>query len=417
MVKISIITVVYNDVNNIGKTIESCLAQDWTNKEYIIVDGASSDGTKEIIERYIDKIDFFCSEPDNGIYDAMNKGVCHSTGDWIIFLNSGDSFFSSSSLSEAMKISSDVVDVIYGDSVEINKGYKKIVYANPDPDIMKLVPAYRHGSSLVRGDVHRKELFDLSRKDLGYALDWELIHRFYIKGYTFKKVNTIIECYEKDGISNHELLNRWYNFKVTNNGGSFKKAKFVKSIFSYLIHASSLYKFYHAFVTEFMVNNVLPYIPFWNIRRRILKKRGLKIGEGCSIMKNVYFQDLSKFEIGKYSQICRGCFIDARGGVKVGENVFISSDVKIVTGGYDCQSSIFAERFEPIFIDDYVWIGIGATIFQGVHIGKGAVICAGAVVTKDVGEYKIVAGVPAKRVGERNHILEYKCLPCTSLLQ
>ena len=61
-------------------------------------------------------------------------------------------------------------------------------------------------------------------------------------------------------------------------------------------------------------------------------------------------------------------------------------------------------------IDDYVWIGIGVIVLQGVHIGKGAVVCAGAVVTKDVGEYEIVAGVPAKKIGERNKDLDYKCL-------
>ncbi len=61
-------------------------------------------------------------------------------------------------------------------------------------------------------------------------------------------------------------------------------------------------------------------------------------------------------------------------------------------------------------IDDYVWIGIGVIVLQGVHIAKGAVVCAGAVVTKDVGEYEIVAGVPAKKIGERNKDLDYKCL-------
>ena len=329
MDKISIITVVYNDVNNIGKTIESCLAQDWTSKEYIIVDGASTDGTKDIIERYIDKIAFFCSEPDNGVYDAMNKAIVHSTGDWVIILNSGDSFYNSRSLSEVMKESLAGVDVIYGNSVEDDHGYKKVIIANPDPNVMKCYPAYRHGSSLVKGDLHRRELFDLSRKDLGYALDWELIHRLYIKGYVFKKVNTIIECYEKDGISNHEILNRWYNFKITSNGGFIELLRFAKGIVLFKWHTSSIYKYFHAFCTEFIVNDILPHIPFWNIRRTILKSRGIKIGSGSFIMKKVYFQDVFRLEIGEFSHINRGCFIDARGGLRIGDNVSISHSVSL----------------------------------------------------------------------------------------
>ena len=250
----------------------------------------------------------------------------------------------------------------------------------------------------------------MSRKDLGYALDWELIHRLYVKGYVFKKVNTIIECYEKDGLSNNEILNRWYNFKITNNGGVIEKLKFLKSICLYKWHSSSIFKYYQTFVTEFLINDILPHIPFWNIRRAVLKRRGIKIGYGSFIMKRVYFQDVFKLEIGKYSHINRGCLIDARGGLRIGDNVSISHNVSIVTGGHDHQSPIFAGKFQPIFIDDYVWIGVGAIVLQGVHIGKGSVVCAGAVVTKDVGDYEIVAGVPAKKVGERNHNLEYHCL-------
>ena len=74
------------------------------------------------------------------------------------------------------------------------------------------------------------------------------------------------------------------------------------------------------------------------------------------------------------------------------------------------QAKDFIGRFLPITIEDYVWIGVGAVILQNVHIGKGAVICAGAVVTKDVGDYEIVGGVPAKKIGERTEDLDYRCL-------
>ncbi len=408
--KLSIITINYNNKSGLQRTIDSVICQTWPDFEWIVIDGGSTDGSKELIEQYQQYISYWCSEPDEGMYFAMNKGITRSTGDWILILNSGDYLYSSNSLLEAVKGIDGDVDIVYGDSVEDNKGFKKVLEANSDPNIMKYWPAYRHGSSLVKGDLHRRELFDLSRKDLGYALDWELIHRLYIKGYVFKKVNTIIECYEKDGISNHEILNRWYNFKITSNGGFIELLRFAKGIVLFKWHTSSIYKYFHAFCTEFIVNDILPHIPFWNIRRTILKSRGIKIGSGSFIMKKVYFQDVFRLEIGEFSHINRGCLIDARGGLRIGDNVSISHNVSLVTGGHDHQSFIFAGKFKPISIDDYVWIGIGAIVLQGVHIGKGAVVCAGAVVTKDVGEYEIVAGVPAKKVGERNHNLEYHCL-------
>lgn len=88
-VKVSVITVVYNDVKNIEKTIKNVLKQTYTNLEYVVVDGASKDGTLDIIKRYEGKLRWI-SEPDKGIYDAMQKGANSATGEWIIFRNCGD---------------------------------------------------------------------------------------------------------------------------------------------------------------------------------------------------------------------------------------------------------------------------------------------------------------------------------------
>ena len=97
--KVTVITVVYNDANNIRKTLLSCLDQDYPDVEYIIIDGGSTDGTKEIICEYKGSLDYFCSEKDNGIYDALNKGILKANGEWIIVLNSGDTFVSTNVLS------------------------------------------------------------------------------------------------------------------------------------------------------------------------------------------------------------------------------------------------------------------------------------------------------------------------------
>ena len=166
----------------------------------------------------------------------------------------------------------------------------------------------------------------------------------------------------------------------------------------------------YALIYEYMINDVLPHIPFWRIRKAYLRLIGMKIGKGSFIMKHNYFQAPQTIVIGEYTHINRGCLLDGREPIVIGNNVSISHNVNIVTGGHNYQSPEFAGRFLPIQIDDYVWIGIGCTILQGVHIGKGAVVCAGAVVTKDVGSYQVVAGVPAKPVGVRNKDLNYHCL-------
>lgn len=163
--KISVITVVYNDVKHIESTIKSYLSQTWANKEYIVIDGGSNDGTAEIIKQYSDKIAYWCSEKDEGIYDAMNKGISHATGDWINFLNCGDFYVDAYSLENSLKVEDiENTDIIYGNSIAIDKYSKTYILAGADTSILRYRPIYRHGSSLIRTEIHRKYLFDVSKK-------------------------------------------------------------------------------------------------------------------------------------------------------------------------------------------------------------------------------------------------------------
>src|SRR5690606_40314490 len=91
--KISIITIVYNNVHEIGITIASVACQRYANIEYIVIDGQSTDGTMQVIQEHASHIDVLVSEKDKGIYDAMNKGLSRATGDYVLFLNSGDELF------------------------------------------------------------------------------------------------------------------------------------------------------------------------------------------------------------------------------------------------------------------------------------------------------------------------------------
>lgn len=410
--KISVVTVVYNDAPSLKRTMDSVFSQSWSNIEYIIIDGGSTDGTYDIIKDSENKLAYWCSEPDKGVYDAMNKGIVHATGEWICFLNSGDVFSDVNSLESMMAVENEGVDVLYANSIEMSNVVNRKIEASNDIAKMQYYPLYRHGSSLVRTDVQRRFMFDLSKSEtLGYALDWDMIYRMYRAGCRFKKVDVYLESYQKEGLSDHPYRSRWYSYLVTSEGkfNLLKLLYFVYSSIVFYFINSCMYKWIRAFFVEFIVNDCLPLIPFWTIRRGYLRLMKTKIGNGSFLMKRIYIQSPNHLIIGENSHINRGCVIDARGGIEIGNSVSISHGTNIMTGGHDYKSPTFAGLFAPICIEDYVWIGVGCTILQGVKIGKGAVVCSGAVVTRDVQEYDVVAGVPAKKIATRPKELNYSC--------
>lgn len=410
---ISVITVVYNDVGHIRHTIESVLEQTYPNIEYIVIDGNSTDGTRQAIEALADRIDVFISEPDDGMYDALNKGILHATGHWVIVLNSGDTFCSPTALADVMATGlHQEADIIYGNSIELDGNSERYLAAGDNPDELAVHSIYRHGSSLVRTDVHREFLYDLAKRPkIGYALDWDAIYRMHRAGKRFRKADVFIETYQREGMSNHPLRNYIINYRVTRAGGfSFRKVKFhLRGITVTLLKASGLYKFLKSLGVEYMVNDVLPHIPFWSWRRFYLRRLGMQIGKGSFISKRLYVTNPNRVAIGPGSHLNLDVHLDARGGISIGRGVSVSFGVRIITGGHDVNSPSFRGIFSPITIADNAWIGANAVILQGVSIGQGAVVAAGAVVTKDVPPFAIVGGVPAKVIGQRNQNIDYIC--------
>ena len=413
--KISVITVVYNDVTHIRETMESYFAQTWSEKEYIVIDGGSTDGTADIIKEYADRLAYWCSEKDDGIYDAMNKGIAHATGDWINILNCGDVFFCARSLEQAIKNTPNAAeaDIIYGDSVERSSENGDVYKHTSDFSLMSHGPVYRHGSSLVRTSVQRQHLYDTSQKaTYGYALDWLMIYALYKEGCRFQRSEAIIQIYLLEGASYGLAQNLVYNRLVTNGGKPLTiadKLNIRKFLFTEWLKGTTAYRWLIAFLTEYVLNDLLPHIPSWRCRRFVMRRLKMHIGEGTFIMKRNYIMTPQQLTIGSHSHINHGCTIDARGGITIGNSVSVSHNVSIMSGGHDYDTPDFRGRFLPIRIGDFVWIGNNAVVLQGVTIGHGAVVCAGAVVTKDVEPYSVVAGVPARKIKERRHQLNYHC--------
>ena len=148
--------------------------------------------------------------------------------------------------------------------------------------------------------------------------------------------------------------------------------------------------------TRFILNYLISYFPFFFIRKVYMKLLGVKIGKRAIIDMGYYILGSTRLIIGEKCHINRQCKLDARGGITIGNNVSISHCVKIVSGSHNYNSRHFDYEAAEIFIEDNVWIGAQSTILKGVHIGKGAIIAAGAVVVGDIPAGKVARGVPAR---------------------
>ena len=211
--KISIITVCYNSQGTIKHTIDSVRSQDYANVEYIIIDGGSIDWTLKVLDFCKDKIDYFLSEDDNGIYEAMNKGIKVATGDIVGILNSDDFYPNNEVLSKVAKVFSESdCDCLYGDLVYVNKGNASRIeryWKSGHFSIAKLDEGWTlpHPTFFVKSSVYDK--YGLYNTDLKTAADYEMILRLLYKNRL--KVAYIPEIMVKmrmGGESNKSFWNR-----------------------------------------------------------------------------------------------------------------------------------------------------------------------------------------------------------------
>lgn len=148
-------------------------------------------------------------------------------------------------------------------------------------------------------------------------------------------------------------------------------------------------------------------IPFHRIRRFFYRLSGIKIGKGSTIHMGARFYNPRNIIVGEDTIIGEGVVLDGRTKLVIGNHVDIASEVMIYNSEHDINDKNFKAVVQPVIIEDYVFIGPRVIVLPGVKIGKGAIVAAGAVVTKDVPPFAIVGGVPAKIIGER-HLKQLK---------
>jgi maltose O-acetyltransferase len=175
------------------------------------------------------------------------------------------------------------------------------------------------------------------------------------------------------------------------------------------------------FASEFrlyLANHWVSAIPSHMVRlffyRKIMRAQ---IGPGSSILMGCWFDCSGGIVIGKNSTINQRCRLDGRGGIQIGNSVSISSNVIILTADHDLDNPDFPGRTAPVIIDDHAFVGTGAMILKGVHIGTGAVLGAGSVATRDIPAGEIWAGNPARKIRMRGTDRYADGLPYRRLFQ
>jgi glycosyltransferase involved in cell wall biosynthesis len=230
---LTIITVTLNNKNGLEKSLDSILKQKYNNIELIIVDGKSEDGTKEYIKTNKNLIEnklkrfLYIYEKDNGIYDAMNKGIKASTGDWIIFMNAGDNFFDDEVISKIFEDDSifNEAEIIYGKTNLIANEELEIISKPKRLQNINYGMIFTHQSVFVRTDLLKNNLFANNYK---LCADYDFFLHMYQQKRKFKEIDLIISNFEETGVSSNNKLEVCYETKEISLKYASKKMQKIK---------------------------------------------------------------------------------------------------------------------------------------------------------------------------------------------
>lgn len=207
--KLSIITINYNNREGLKKTIESVLSQTFTDYEYIIIDGGSTDGSRELIEQYQDLLAYWCSEPDKGIYNAMNKGVQHAHGEYVNFMNSGDCLHNDNTLKEVFEGKEYEEEIVTGQLLNMDTG--KLLRKYEENILLYIVKStLNHQGSFIRREWLQKYPYD---ENLKIVSDWKFwVETIILDKARVRIIDTIVGEQDMTGISTngryHDLMSQ-----------------------------------------------------------------------------------------------------------------------------------------------------------------------------------------------------------------
>lgn len=271
--KVTIITVVYNDKINIGRTIDNVLKQTYTNIEYIVIDGGSNDGTLEVVKSYGDRLKWV-SEKDEGIYDAMQKGASLASGEWLLFRNCGDFFITPDAISKVFEQydSDNGEDFLLANSRYFNEyGYKDLAPAILEKSFYDAMPV-NHPSTFIRRATQLKYPFKLEYQN---SADYCFFVEAFINGATYRYFNVIVGLFDNrsGASSDHYDQSIRENIDIMKRFGAPRKRIFQleSSLENYLLR-----------------QRIKKLIPCYSLLHKLnLKKQGWNRCEIQTILKNI----------------------------------------------------------------------------------------------------------------------------------
>lgn len=418
----SVITIVYNSEEIIEDTILNVLDLNSNDAvEYIIVDGGSTDGTLEIIKKYRNRIAKFISEPDEGIYDALNKGIENSSGDIILMVHAGDLIERDALLKfESQYGGGDFKNTIFfGNTAFVDSDGFLISYLESafNSETLSNGIGFMHPSTLVSKDLFEK----IGKYSLDYSIagDSDFLLRAFKSNVIFKKIDfknyMLIDGVSEDKIYSAEIQ---YSKVLKENGLIdnfsfykrhliiFLKFGLIKQIFKRSLSVKVKTQIWYFIIATF---NFLYFLtPTFFIKNKLLRAFRISIGKHSYIHRGVTFLSIGKLQIGRNSVINQGCLLDNRGQIEIGNCVNISHGSKIYTAGHDLDDMFFTGRKRKVKIGDHVCIFSNVIIMPGVIMQEGSVALPGSVITKDVQPFSVVGGNPAKHIKWREKDLRYK---------
>lgn len=205
--KLSVITIVFNNVRDIEGTVRSVVGQSYPNIEYIVIDGASNDGTLDILERYRPNITTLVSEKDKGIYDAMNKGLKQATGDYIIFMNSGDAFFDLQTVELVFSKTPHWADIYYGETMLVNEQGESLGLRKHRAPKKFTWKSFRYGMNVGHQAIYIKRTIALPyNEDYKLSADVDWIIRIAKNAKTCVNVDALVARFLVGGVSKQRKL-------------------------------------------------------------------------------------------------------------------------------------------------------------------------------------------------------------------
>lgn len=199
--KLSIITINYNNLEGLRKTIQSVLSQTWKDFEWIVIDGGSTDGCLELLEKYKDHFSYWCHEKDNGVFNAMNKGIAKAKGEYLNFMNSGDEYNATDTLEKVFSIATDNnIGVYYGNYFESFADEhlrERILPRDLDLRFIMYMPL-NHQSTFIKRDLLTNQGYDESYRIIS---DWKAFIQWLVAGVSFQYLDMHVAKFDMSGIN------------------------------------------------------------------------------------------------------------------------------------------------------------------------------------------------------------------------